>query len=489
VSEAEQGGLGVNGIGRKVATGVAALTALLGGVLLTASGPVSAMPLPNVALAWGNNASGQLGNGSTTSSSSPDLVGGVSGISQLATGDHFALALLSTGNVVAWGQNDHGQLGDGTTTDRHSPVAVSGLPAGEVRAVAAGGHHSLALLKNGMVVAWGDNSNGQLGNGTTTDSSVPVNVSGVSGVYQIQAGEAFSTAVVPYGTVYAWGANAHGQLGNGTTTDSDVPVEVTAIANEVRLVSAGSDFVLALMGNKDVDSWGDNTHGQLGNGTTTDSDVPVPVSGLTFVHTIAAGGGHSIAVLSLGNVATWGDNTHGQLGNGTTTDSDVPVTLSMSNAYLLAAGGQHSVVLMRNGTVEAFGDNSSGQLGDGTIIQRDTPTVVHGLTGVTAVSAGSDFTVDKGVNLAPKITSRSRLLGFPSLPLVLNVRVHSHPSVATIGEIGTLPSGLSFVDNGNDTATLSGTPATGSEGVYRVQITATTGVGGTATQNLRILIK
>ena len=483
----------MKGIGRTIVVGAMALAGSAGAVLFTTT-PATAVPLLNVSMAWGANALGQLGNGTTTDSSSPGTVNGPSGslqlngILQIATGDHFALALLDTGNVVSWGDNSNGQLGDGTTTQRDAPVAVSGLPANEVKEVAAGGHFALALLKNGTVMAWGSNSNGQLGNGTTTDSSVPVAVSGLSSVYQVQAGEAFSAAVQTSGDVQTWGANASGQLGNGSTTDSDVPVAVSGLSN-VHLVSAGSDFALALLTNKDVWSWGDNAHGQLGNASTTSSDVPVPVSGIHFVHAIAAGGAHSMAILSLGQVATWGDNSNGQLGNGTTTDSDVPVDLPLTNAYALAAGALHSLALLRNGTVQSWGSNSNGQLGNGTTTDSHVPAAVPGISGVTSISAGADFSLDKGQNLAPRFSTRPRAFGFVDLPFAFTIRVHSHPTVATISETGSLPPGLSFTDHGNDTASISGTPSTGSQGVYIAVISATTSVGGTSHLSVRILIR
>ena len=479
----------MKGIGHKVVVGALALIALVGSPFLVTVAPSAAMPLANGAQAWGDNTQGQLGNGSILGTATPTTIGGLYGITQIATGDHFALALLANGNVVAWGENDHGQLGDGTTTTRTTPVAVAGLPTFEVKEVAAGGHFSLALLKNGTVMAWGDNSNGQLGDGNTTDSSTPVSVTGLTGAYQVQAGEAFGLATLSGGDVESWGANANGQLGDGNTTDSSTPVAIPGLNSLVHLVSAGSDFALALLNNQDVVAWGDNTHGQLGNGTNTQSDVPSPVSGISFVHAIAAGGAHSLAILTLGRVAAWGDDANGQLGDNLTTDSNVPVVLPLSPAYALAAGGSHSLALMRNGTVEAWGANASGQLGDGSTIERHEPVPVPGLSGVTAVSAGANFSIDKGVNLAPHIAMRRRLIGFVDLPLALVVRVHSHPTVATISETGTLPSGITFTDHGNDTASLSGTPAPGSEGSYSVQVSASTAVGGTTTVTLRILIK
>ncbi|MEA2314890.1 MAG: hypothetical protein QOI03_1582, partial [Solirubrobacteraceae bacterium] len=167
------------------------------------------------------------------------------------------LALLSNGTVAAWGENASGQLGDGTHTGPNAcvyrfgfpheeleevrpcsptPVGVSGLSG--VGAIAAGGAHSLALMSSGTVMAWGNNGNGQLGGGGTTNSDVPVAVSGLSGVTAISAGDGYSLALLGNGTVMAWGENQYGQLGDGTTTDRHVPVPVGGLSG-VSAIAAG----------------------------------------------------------------------------------------------------------------------------------------------------------------------------------------------------------------------------------------------------------
>ena len=474
----------------KAATVSAPVLAMLGLLSGGAGAPsASGAAFPNGVEAWGGNTSGQLGNGSLNPASVPTVVNGLGQVQQISAGNGFALALLKNGNVMAWGDNTHGQLGNGTTTNSAYPVPVTGLPAFEVRGISAGGDFSLALLKNGTVMAWGDNALGQLGNGTTTDSSVPVAVPGLTGVQQVQGGGTFSLAVEAGGTVSAWGDNTHGELGNGSLGGSSaVPAFVTGLGHDVKLVSAGGDFSLALMIDGTVTAWGAGAHGQLGNGTTADSDVPVFVSGLTFVRTVAAGGSHALAILPLGRVAAWGANANGEIGNGTTTDSDLPIVLGLSNAAALAAGATHSLVLLGNRTVEAWGDNANGELGDGTTTQRVTPVAVPSITGVTGISAGAGFSLDKGMNLAPVISARTRIKGAIGLPLATVIRVHSHPTYATIGFIGTLPAGLTFTDRGNDYATITGTPGPGSAGTYTIQVTATTAVGGTKTLVVRIAI-
>ena len=207
-------------------------------------------------------------------------------IAAVSTGGFQTCALTSTGGVECWGA--------GSTT---VPVAVSGLSSGVI-AITSGGTFACALTTAGGVECWGDNSYGQLGNGTATDSSVPVAVSGLSsGVSAISAGNAQTCALQAGGGVECWGDNFAGQLGNGTTTGSLVPVAVSGLSSGVSAISAGSNYTCALTSAGGVECWGDNTYGQLGNGTTTDSSVPVAVSGLSSAASaISAGGNHTCAL-------------------------------------------------------------------------------------------------------------------------------------------------------------------------------------------------
>jgi hypothetical protein len=218
-------------------------------------------------MAWGANGYGELGNGKTGAGSNvPVTVKTLSSVTSLSAGSGYSLAALESGSAVAWGANALGQLGDGTTTDTNLPVAVSELSG--VTAISAASAHSLALLSNGTVKAWGENFSGQLGNGTdcsyfngTCPSDVPITVSGLGGVTAIAAGgmccgnptgysseeNEHSLALLSNGTVMAWGSNLFGQLGvlgHECCHPVDVPASVAGLS-EVTGISGGGRFSLA----------------------------------------------------------------------------------------------------------------------------------------------------------------------------------------------------------------------------------------------------
>jgi alpha-tubulin suppressor-like RCC1 family protein len=329
---------------------------------------------------WGLNTSGQLGDSTTKTSATPIQVSNLpSGIVAVAAGGQHTCAITPSGGVSCWGLNGSGQLGNETTKNSSIPVQVSGLSSGVVE-IAAGDLHTCAVTAGGDVLCWGRNSSGQLGNGTTKNSSVPVQVSGLStGVVEIVAGGAHTCAVTAEGGVLCWGAGSFGQLGNGAVKRSSTPVTVTGLGSGVAAVSTGGFHTCALTAGGDVLCWGRNTSGQLGNGTTKNSSVPVGVSGLgPGMATIAAGGYHTCARSPTGTVLCWGLNSSGQLGNGTTTNSPTPV----GPATLFAAvadGGAHTCARTANGGVQCWGLNSSGQLGNGTTTNSSVPIDVTGV--------------------------------------------------------------------------------------------------------------
>jgi len=309
----------------------------------------------------------------------------------------------TTTTAVAWGDNSAGELCDGTLAGSEVPESVPGLSG--VTAIAEGGRHVLALRSDGTVVTCGDDTFGQLGNGITSangTSEVFAAVPGLKSVTAVAAGEEHSLALLSNGTVVAWGDGSEGQLGDGSTTSSAVPVPVEGLAG-VTAIAAGNLFSLALLSNGTVMAWGDNRFGALGNGTEVNSDVPVAVTGLSGVTAITGGGFSAYALLSNGTIMSWGDNESDQLGDGqdvsTQPESTVPVAVTgISTATAISAGNSHAVALLSGGTVMVWGDNDFFQLAQpngfpGGISDSDVPLAVSGLPAATAIAAGSEFTL------------------------------------------------------------------------------------------------
>ena len=208
---------------------------------------------------------------------------------------------------------------------------------------------------------------------------------------QIAAGASHNVALKSDGTVWTWGANGSGQLGNGSTLDSPIPVQVNTLSG-ITMVAAGGVHSVALKSDGTLWTWGYNGAGELGNGTTTNSSTPVQV--LTGVKVIAAGFFHTAAVKNDGSVWTWGNNSSGQLGVGTYTNSTRPVKVSsLTGATALAAGLFHTAAVTSGGIVWCWGSNNFGQLGDGTITDSTIPVKVNELVGATALAVGYYHTV------------------------------------------------------------------------------------------------
>jgi len=371
-------------------------------VQLTAGASHSCAVLADATLkCWGLNTNGQLGNGTTTQSTSPVVVTGVAGAKQVAAGAAFSCAVLTDSTVRCWGLNTNGQLGNNTTTQSTTAVQVKATATTNltgVSSIALGGAFACAVLTDSTVRCWGLGTSGQLGNGAALSSNLPVTVTGLSGVTAITAGGTTACALLNTGAVKCWGANANGQLGNGTTaTTSTIPVQVTGIdgsvsANKALAIDAGDNHVCAVITGGTLKCWGLNTNGQLGDGTTTKRTAPVSVLAsagvaLTGVSAITAGASHSCAIIGTGSTATakcWGINTNGVLGNGTTTQSLYPVavvaTLTTGISQIVAGGTQTLGLAPSSAlapvAVVAWGGNTNGQLGDASTTARTNPVAL-----------------------------------------------------------------------------------------------------------------
>jgi alpha-tubulin suppressor-like RCC1 family protein len=227
---------------------------------------------------WGDNTYGELGDGTTTNSATPvDVVGLTNPAVTVAVGQYFTCALTELGGVQCWGDNSSGQLGDGMNTERHSPGEVSGLTMG-VGAITASANHVCALLEWGSVECWGENSAGPLGDGTFTNRNAPVPVVGLSeGVQAVSTGYGHTCALTGEGGVKCWGWNPFGELGNGTFTSSNTPVEVVGLSGGASSITTGYNHTCAILTTGMAKCWGANDNYKLGDYSLTSRNTPVNV--------------------------------------------------------------------------------------------------------------------------------------------------------------------------------------------------------------------
>jgi len=244
------------------------------------------------------------------------------------SGEFHACAVTVEGRARCWGDNRTGQLGDGSRVEKNQPAEVIGI-ARRITSITAGRGHTCALTFLGGVNCWGENKFGQLGDGGNLAREVPNLVAGFAKSYiAASAGWGHTCALTFVGKVKCWGNNRFGQLGNGTYQERYIPTKVSGLRKGVAAVSAGGGQTCALTVAGGVKCWGENQSGQLGDGTNENRNIPVDVSGLQAgVESISVGKSHSCALLTDGSVRCWGANGEGQLGDGTNLNRNVPVNV------------------------------------------------------------------------------------------------------------------------------------------------------------------
>jgi alpha-tubulin suppressor-like RCC1 family protein len=332
---------------------------------------------------WGTNSYGQLGTGDTVDRRSPSPVAPFyTSASMVTTRWLHACALLVDGTAQCWGDNAWGQLGTGDRISQSIPTDVAGLLGERGKDVSAGGFHTCALLADGGGACWGDNAYGQLGNGTTLAATEPVNVSGLANAVQIASGFTHTCALVGDGTVQCWGNNDYGQLGTGSRVRRSVPTPTAPLFTTAVAITAGGFHTCALLSDGTAQCWGDNSWGQLGTGDFVNYLVPTDVFAVLSYQgaAISAGNIHTCALTAHGEVSCWGDNTGGQLGDGTYADRNYPgFALDLGEVERIAAGDAHTCARRTDGTMWCWGDNAAGPLGVPSISGSPVPVQVSGL--------------------------------------------------------------------------------------------------------------
>lgn len=261
--------------------------------------------------------------------------------------------------------------------------------------VSGGYGFTLALADDGTLWTWGSNSYGQLGNGTTTASLVPIQIGSANDWLTAKAscGGDHSLAIKTDGTLWSWGRNSFGQLGNGTTTASLVPAQI-GTGHTWIAISCGAHSSTAIRSDSTLWSWGWNYFGMVGNGTTSNVTLPTQIGSAHWKHISSGCGYHTMGVQSNGSLWTWGRNQWGQLGDNTTVDKYSPVQIGNATDWARAfGGGSHSVAQKISGAIWAWGWNGYGMLGIGSTTNYLYPVVASGATDWAQISVGGNHNV------------------------------------------------------------------------------------------------
>lgn len=329
--------------------------------------------------AWGNNENGELGLGVPGNKKVPTQVGNESDWESLSTGYGFTVALKTNGTVWVWGRNDFG-LGNDPASPTNVPSQVG--TDTDWKFVTAGGAHVLAIKHNGSLWGWGRNDFGQLGNGSWSHTNIPTQAGTATNWTTATAGTFHSLAINTTQTLWSWGYNFHGQLGQGTAgfgTELNIPTQIAALAaNQWKSIAAGGRHCMAVTETGSLWVWGNNHNFALGlNDGTLYKSIPTRLGSASNWKLAAAGIDHSFATTQDGTLWAWGENTDGQLGDGSFIDRAGPVQIGSGGGWMFADGGlQHSIFLKESDDLFTAGSNNYGQLGIDSLVGHNSPQFV-----------------------------------------------------------------------------------------------------------------
>jgi alpha-tubulin suppressor-like RCC1 family protein len=330
---------------------------------------------------WGDNFAGQLGDGSYLARFTHEPAMMVADATQVGAGLYHTCALLRSGRVSCWGSNRAGQLGNNSLSDSALPVPVFGIP--DAVLITVGLSFSCAVDRSMRTFCWGDNSGGNLGTGDRNDRLTPYPIgTWFDGATELACGQRH-TCALRTGRVWCWGEDNDGCLGRGHAGPNALMPEPVPDFDDVREVGTGSSHTCALRREGSVWCWGNNTGGQLGDGTRTDSPSPVQVLGLANIQQLAVAPGQDFSCAVDGESVPWcwGANDAGQLGRGTVSPMGVPgdparVLVGAWRIVKLRAGARRACGIVAGGRrLLCWGENESGTFG--ALTPRNSPTPIE----------------------------------------------------------------------------------------------------------------
>ena len=327
-----------------------------------------------------------------------DSIGEVQEPSVIINANNLHTCTTVNGAAYCWGWNGWGQLGDNSFVNRSSPIVVPTLGQ-NVKLAKAGAFHSCAVLNDNSMKCWGRNDFGEVGNRQTGSANNPTSVifDAPLNIQDIALGNGYTCVMYQAGSsngVKCWGRNSQGQLGNNSTTNSLIPVDVSGLQSGVKHLTTSSTHLCVIKSDDSLHCWGENG-GKIGNNSTANVLVPTAVNNLSGAISVAAGVSHTCAINLIGEVYCWGQNNQGQVGNGSTGTVLNPVkVVNLTQAATdVSAGISNSCAIMADQSVKCWGSNTVGELGIGSFSARSTtPVDVVSLganTGAISISSSS----------------------------------------------------------------------------------------------------